>query len=168
MTLSPTRAQALREHLTENPGAILEAVAADHDVTLLACIQHLPDALYKERAGAQFERVLTEVAGWGEVLTIVHTPDVIMEFAGPFPAGRASHGFYNLRAKAGLKGHLRQGRCERIVFLRRPFMGLATASIVFINEEGGSMFKIFVRRGEDRALDAEQLARFERLAEETS
>jgi putative heme iron utilization protein len=36
------------------------------------------------------------------------------------------------------------------------------------DEAGGSMFKVFVRRGPDRALDPAQLAAFEALRERLS
>jgi putative heme iron utilization protein len=36
-------------------------------------------------------------------------------------------------------------------------------SIQFFNEEGGSMFKVFVGRDENRALKPDQVERFEQL-----
>ena len=164
MTHTQTPLSSIRAELLVRPDAILETVAREHGVSLLECLRALPPGMSVERDGAAFEQVLGQIATWGELTTIVHTPDVIMEFAGPFPAGKSGHGFYNLRGKEGLTGHLRVERCARIVFLERPFMNLRTAGILFINPEGGCMFKVFIRRLEDRSLDATQLAALRALA----
>ena len=60
-------------------------------------------------------------------------------------------------------GYLRAGNCKAILFLRRPFMGKESVSVQFFNEEGGSMFKVFVAPEENRALSPDQLERFEKL-----
>lgn len=160
----PSQPTDLRARLLDRPDGILEHIAQEHGVTLLECLRALPPGMIVEHDGARFEDVLGQIATWGEVTTIVHTPDVIMEFSGPFPHGKAGHGFYNLRGKGGLTGHLRVERCHKVVFLERPFMGLRTAGVLFINPEGGCMFKVFIRRLEDRSLDATQLATLRALA----
>jgi heme iron utilization protein len=65
----------------------------------------------------------------------------------------------------GLHGHLRHERCAAIAFVERPFMGKSSAFIAFINVDGGIMFKVFVGRDEARALRADQLQRFQALAD---
>ena len=52
----------------------------------------------------------------------------------------------------GLHGHFRHERCGGVAFVERPFMGKSSASIAFLNVDGGVMFKVFVGRDETRAL----------------
>ena len=61
-------------------------------------------------------------------------------------------------------GHLRHERCGGIAFVERPFMGKASAFVAFLNVDGGVMFKVFVGRDENRALKADQLDAFRKLA----
>jgi putative heme utilization carrier protein HutX len=68
-------------------------------------------------------------------------------------------------ARTGFHGHLRHERCAGLAFVERPFMGRLSASVLFLNLDGGIMFKVFVGRDEKRELLADQLARFRALAE---
>ena len=56
-------------------------------------------------------------------------------------------------------------RCAGVAFVERPFFGRPSASILFFNPEGGTMFKIFVGRDEKRELRGDQLAAFRALAD---
>lgn len=58
----------------------------------------------------------------GDVTTLVHTADVILEHKGPLPSGTHRHGYFNLRSKQGLSGHIRAQNCQAIALLERPFM----------------------------------------------
>jgi putative heme iron utilization protein len=49
--------------------------------------------------------------------------------------------------------------------MERPFMGRLSASVLFLNVDGGIMFKVFVGRDEKRELLADQLAKFRALAD---
>lgn len=146
------------------PEGVLESIASELGVSLFSVIRHLPQEQWTEMDGLHFGTILGEVATWGEVLTLVHTEDVILEMVGAFPRGKPGHGFYNLAGSGPLKGHLRADHCARIVYLRRHFMGLDTASLLFFNHQGACMFKIFARRDASRALDGAQAVKFEELA----
>jgi putative heme utilization carrier protein HutX len=67
--------------------------------------------------------------------------------------------------RTGFHGHLRHERCVGLGFVERPFMGRPSASILFFNVDGGTMFKVFVGRDENRDLKADQLAAFRSLAD---
>jgi len=170
MTLSkPSRSlgdarEALRAHLHAHPDAILEGAAEEHGATLLDALHSLPPDMVVERDGRYFVDALAEIATWGDVTTIVHTADVILEFVGTFPSGSVGRGFYNLAGHDGLRGHLRPERCAQIAFLERSFMGVPTASVLFVNVEGGCMFKVFLRRDASGAIDGTQLRAFRALA----
>jgi len=113
--------------------------------------------------GDFFIEVMEDLTGWGSVTFIAHTKDIVLEVEGPVPPGTLGRGFYNMHGDSPIGGHLRAGNCKAIHFLRRPFMGRESVSVQFFNEEGGSMFKVFVGRDENRELKPDQVERFEQL-----
>lgn len=156
---------ALKAHMAENPGAVIETVAHERGVTPRAVIEALPPEMVKIGGGADaFVTAMQDIAEWGEVTLIVHTDDGIFETTAPVSPGKLGHGYYNLTEPKGLHGHLRHERCGGIAFVERPFMGKSSAFVAFLNVDGGVMFKVFVGRDETRALKAEQLARFHALS----
>ena len=50
--------------------------------------------------------------------------------------------------------------------IERKFMGMDTASILFFNQQGVAMFKVFLGRDEHRQLLPEQLSAFRQLAQQ--
>lgn len=157
------RSARVRQALAQKPDAVLEALAAQHGLSLLAVIECLPAAMWKRISGEHFVDVMRDVSGWGDIAVIVHTKDAVFEFGGRLPAGTLGHGFYNLKGGGPLSGHLRHQNCRAIVFLRRPFMGTDTLSVQFFNALGEAMFKIFVGRDAERRLRTDQVEHFARL-----
>jgi len=155
----------LKAFMTENPGAVIEDVARERNVTPRAVIEALPEMMVRIGPGDQFAAAMQDIAQWGEVTMIVHTDDAIFEFTGAIPAGEVGRGYFNLMQPKGLHGHLRHERCAAVAFVERPFMGKASAFVAFINVDGGIMFKVFVGRDETRALRGDQLKRFQSLAD---
>jgi putative heme utilization carrier protein HutX len=153
----------VRQAIAEKPDGVLEAMATQHNLPLQAVIECLPSKIWKRISGDHFVDVMQDISGWGNIMAIVHTKDVIFEFNGRLPAGALGHGFYNLKGGSSLSGHLRHENCRAIVFLRRPFMGTDTLSVQFLNADGEAMFKIFVGRDEERRLKADQVERFAQL-----
>jgi oxygen-independent coproporphyrinogen-3 oxidase len=153
----------VRQALAAKPDGVLEAVATQHNMPLQAVIECLPGEMWKRISGDHFVDVMQEISGWGDIIAIVHTKDVIFEFNGRLPGGALGHGFFNLKGGSALSGHLRHLNCRAIVFLRRPFMGMDTLSVQFLNAHGEAMFKIFVGRNEERRLKADQVERFAQL-----
>jgi putative heme utilization carrier protein HutX len=156
----------LKSYLADNPGAVIEDVARERNLTPRAVIEALPAGMARIGPGEGFVPAMQDIAQWGEVTLIVHTEDAIFEFTGAIPPGEIGHGYFNLMQPKGLHGHLRHQRCGAVAFIERPFMGKATAFIAFLNVDGGIMFKVFVGRDETRALRSDQLARFKALAEQ--
>ncbi len=155
---------ALQSVMRDNPGAVIEDVARQHGVTPRDVIEALPEEMRRVKSGERFADAMQDIAGWGEVTLIVHTDDGIFEFTGTLPRGEIGRGYFNLIQPTGLHGHLRHERCGGIAFVERPFMGKASAFVAFLNRDGGVMFKVFVGRDATRALRADQLAAFRRLA----
>ncbi|ABD87532.1 heme utilization cystosolic carrier protein HutX [Rhodopseudomonas palustris] len=156
---------ALATYLAENPGAVIEEVARERNVSPRTVLEALPDRMVRIGPGDAFVPAMRDIAQWGEVTLIVHTVDAIFEFTGAIPQGEIARGYFNLMQPKGLHGHLRHERCAAVAFVERPFMGKATAFLAFLNAEGGIMFKVFVGRDETGALRADQLQRFQALAD---
>lgn len=157
--------QDLVRLLAEDPGAIVEDIAKTQNATAREVVEALPAQMRKFAPGSAFIDAMKDIGGWGDVTLIVHTEDGIMEFGGPVPAGEVGRGYYNVPGSKGFHGHLRHVRCAALAFVERPFFGRLSASVLFLNTDGGIMFKVFVGRDEQRELKADQLEKFRVLAD---
>lgn len=156
----------LKAHLATKPDGTLEAIAKEFNVSVLDVLKLSEDV--KLTTGDQFDAVWDDVVEWGKVTFIVSTDDIIAEFSGELPTGTHRHGYFNLRSKEGFGGHIKATNCTHIAFVERPFMGTATASILFLNQAGMPMMKIFVGRDAHRQLDSVQLEKFHALGDRLS
>jgi heme iron utilization protein len=155
----------LAARLALNADGILEQIAREYGVSTLEVVRNL---LHDHRSvvdASAFEAVMQDVTTWGDILFIVHTPDIVLECAGPLPPGSFGRGYYNVHGESPIGGHIRAENCAAIAFVSRPFMGRPSRSIQFFNAAGEAMFKIFVRRDEKRELIADQVAKFDALRE---
>lgn len=153
---------SLHDFLKTEPDGTLEAIASQYNTTLLEVVKNLPS--HTLAAGDKFDTVWDTVAEWGKVTTLVHTADVILEFTGELPSGFHRHGYFNLRGKKGMTGHIKAENCTHIALVERKFMAMDTASILFFNAVGSAMFKIFLGRDDHRQLLSEQVDAFRTLA----
>jgi putative heme utilization carrier protein HutX len=154
----------LRKLMRDDPTALFEKVAAEHGVTPRAAVEALPDEMRKIAPASAFFDAMADMATWGDVTFIIHTDDGIFEISGPVPQGSLGRGYFNLSGPTALHGHLRHERCAGIAFVERPFMGRLSASALFLNQDGGFMYKVFVGRDENRDLKTDQLEKFRALA----
>jgi putative heme utilization carrier protein HutX len=155
----------LAERLRANADGILEQIARDYGVSTFAVVEALPGEHRTIVPGSAFEEVLRTLIDWGEVLFIVHTPDIVLECAGKVPPGSFGRGYFNLHGDSPIGGHIKADNCAHIALVSRPFMGRPSRSLQFFNGAGEAMFKIFVRRDAERNLIAEQAGRFDALRE---
>ena len=153
--------QLLAERLAANPDGVLERIAEEVGVSTLDVITALPEEHRTIVPGSLFSEVMADLESWGEVLVIVHTPDIVLECVGRIPPGKVGRGYFNLHGDSPIGGHIRFENCTSIAFVARPFMGRPSRSIQFFNAQGGAMFKVFVRRDAERNLLPDQLDRFE-------
>jgi putative heme utilization carrier protein HutX len=107
----------LKERLAANPDGIIENLARDHGVTTLEATRMLP-AQYCRWAGADdFGAVMADLTQWGEVLMVVHTPNIVLECKGAIPPGEFGRGYFNIHG-ADRRPH--QGGALRRDRLRAP------------------------------------------------
>lgn len=153
----------LAERLAQNPDGVLERIAHDYGVSTKDVVSALPAEHQTMVSGELFSEIMSDLQSWGEVMFIVHTPDIVLECAGTIPPGNVSRGYYNLHGDSPIGGHIKAENCTAIAFVSRPFMGRHSCSMQFFNAAGEAMFKIFVRRDAERNLLADQVTRFEAL-----
>lgn len=165
MTATTTDDRRLRAEkaLAEKPDGVVEAIAAAAEVTPAEILALLPKDAATLAPAEAFADIWKEMTGWGDVLLIVHTADIVAEVTGFLPEGSEGHGWFNIHGDSPIAGHIRKDRCQSIAFIDRAFHGRRSCSVWFMNGEGSAMFKIFVRRNEARELLPEQLGRFEAL-----
>jgi len=162
-TVQEGERKPLAARLALNPDGILEQIAREYGVSTLEVVRNLLPAQRTIVEGERFAEVLEDVGTWGDILFIVHTPDIVLECEGPLPPGSFARGYYNMHGDSPIGGHIRAEHCRAIAFVARPFMGRASCSIQFFNEAGEAMFKIFVRRNAARELIPGQVQKFEAL-----
>lgn len=162
---APAR-QPLRERLAKNADGILEQIAREYGVSTFDVVEALPTEHRAVLPGSAFEKILGALTSWGPIVFIVHTPDIVLECEGPIPPGSVGRGYFNLHGDSPIGGHIKLENCKSIAFVMRPFMGRESRSIQFFNAAGEAMFKIFVRRDEQRELIGEQLKLFDALKAE--
>lgn len=160
---SPAATATLADLLAENPDGVLERIAVEHGVSTRDVVAALPAEHHTLVAGERFDDVMADLQTWGEVLFIVHTPDIVLECAGTIPPGTVGRGYYNMHGDSPIGGHIKFENCTSIAFVSRPFMGRPSCSVQFFNGAGEAIFKVFVRRDKERNLLPEQVQRFHAL-----
>ncbi|HEV7258181.1 MAG TPA: heme utilization cystosolic carrier protein HutX [Bosea sp. (in: a-proteobacteria)] len=156
--------QRVRDLLAAKPDGLIEAIAREAGVSTQTALEQLPADQRLFVAVERFEAVWQDLATWGEVLFLMHTPDVVLECVGTLPVGSFGHGYYNIHGDSPIGGHIKAENCKAIYIVDRASgQGRRACSVQFFNGAGDVMFKIFVRRDAQRALLPEQLERFESL-----
>lgn len=161
--VKPDRRKRALAALAEKPDGVVEAIAAKAEVTPAEILEILPRGAAVIAGKDHFLDIWSEMGTWGEVLFIVHTEDIVLEAEGSLPAGSEAHGWFNIHGDSPIGGHIRKDNCASVTFVDRAFHGRRSCSVWFMNEKGSAMFKVFVRRDENRELIAEQLNKFEAL-----
>lgn len=161
-TIDDRQARAVTA-LAEKPDGIVEAIAAKAEVTPAEILAILPEGAAISASADRFGDIWNEIRGWGEILMIVQTGDIVLEVPGDLPEGSESHGWFNVHGDSPIGGHIKKDNCTAIAFVDRGFHGRRSCSVWFMNAAGSAMFKIFVRRDENKELRGDQLAKFEAL-----
>lgn len=149
--------------IAAKPDGILEVMAETAGASLLQVMERLPDDSVKLVPAEKFDDIWKSLQGWGEVLFIVHTDDIVLECTGSLPDGTHGHGYFNIHGDSPIGGHIKASNCKAIAIVDRPFHGRRSCSVQFMNQNGNAMFKIFVRRDKERNLLPKQLEAFDQL-----
>lgn len=158
------RLEQARELLAAKPDGLIEGIAREAGVSTQAVLEMLPAGQRLFIAPERFEALWQDLATWGTVLFLMHTPDIVLEVEGSLPVGSFGHGYYNIHGDSPIGGHIKAENCRAIYLVDRASgQGRRACSVQFFNGAGEVMFKIFVRRDASRALLPDQLKRFEDL-----
>lgn len=157
------RRERAKAALAEKPDGVVEAIASKAEVTPAEILALLPQGAAVSAPAGTFSDIWTELRSWGEVLMIVQTPDIVFEVPGHLPEGTEGHGWFNIHGDSPIGGHIKKDNCASITFIDRDFHGRRSLSVWFMNAGGSAMFKIFVRRDENKELLADQVVKFETL-----
>ncbi|CDZ69322.1 heme utilization cystosolic carrier protein HutX [Neorhizobium galegae] len=161
--ISPDRHARALAALAEKPDGVVEAIAANAEVTPAEILEILPKGAAVIADKEKFADIWAEMTTWGEVLFIVHTEDIVLEAEGTLPMGSEGHGWFNIHGDSPIGGHIKKENCASVTFVDRAFHGRRSCSVWFMNAKGSAMFKVFVKRDAARELIAEQLQKFEAL-----
>lgn len=162
------RRARIRTALAMKPDGVLESIAREFGVSTQTVLEATPSAERLLIAADRFEEIWRELAGWGQVVFIVHTQDIVLECRGSLPGGSFSHGCYNLSSASPIHGHIKADNCRAIYLVDRLFHGRRSCSAQFFSAAGEAMFKVFAGRDAARELLPDQVARFEALWEKCS
>lgn len=157
------RLERAKAALAEKPDGVVESIAVTAQVTPAEVLSILPSGAAVSAAAKDFLDIWNELRSWGEVLMIVQTPDIVFEVPGHLPEGTEGHGWFNIHGDSPIGGHIRKDNCASIIFVDRQFHGRRSLSVWFMNAGGSAMFKLFVRRDEDKELRSDQVTKFEAL-----
>jgi putative heme utilization carrier protein HutX len=154
----------LKTIASEQPGLLPIEMAKQLQVTEAQVVFSFDSKMVTRIAGDQTESLLGELTSWGNVTTIIHSGGSIFEVKAPFPKGKVAHGYYNLMGREGqLHGHLRIDLITDIALVSKPFRGSESHYFGFFNEQGNSVFKIYLGRDKKRQLLLAQVERFQHL-----
>lgn len=153
---------SLAERAASSPGDLLEQIARDYGVSTLEVVRALPAEQATVVSGEAFADIMQEITSWGEILFLVHNADIVLECTGSLPPGSFAHGYFNIHGDSPIGGHIKADNCTAIAFVVRGLKRVGM-SVQFYNAAGESMFKIFVRRDDERELIPQQVAKFEAL-----
>lgn len=160
MTFDP---DAIRQDFADGKGGVLEWIARENGVSTLDIARLLPDDQRVIVADPPMADVLEELAGWGEVMIVKVTPAVVLEIASAIPPALMARGYFNFHGDTAFGGHLKEDACHHLAFLDRRTGERRSLSLVFYDGDGEVIFKVFVRRDENREMLPGQIVKYEAL-----
>jgi hypothetical protein len=153
---------SLAARVAASPGDLLEQIAREYGVSTLDVVRNLPAEQGTVVSSEAFADIMQDITTWGEILFLIHNADIVLECTGTLPAGTFGHGYFNIHGDSPIGGHIKADNCKAIAFIARGAKRISM-SVQFYNAAGDAMFKIFVRRDDQRELVADQVLRFNAL-----
>lgn len=127
-------------------------------------VAHLPAHWACWLPREQLQWLMYDLPSWGPMTTIIQVAGSVFEIKDNFPNGKPGHGYYNLMDKQShLHGHLKLDKIANIALVSKPLRGTESHCFQFFDEQGATIFKIYLGRDRKRVLLPEQVERFELL-----
>lgn len=158
--------QKIADFVNNDENFTISKISESLNVKNIDIYLNLPKEIATVADGDKFNEIIKNIESWGEVLIIKKTPSFIFEIKSKIPKGNHSHGYYNFSHDAPLSGHLKADDIKKIVFLSaKVVMGMLSHCILFLDENGDDIFKIYVARDKKRNFLSHQLEAFMKLKE---
>ncbi|EDM69133.1 MAG: heme utilization cystosolic carrier protein HutX [Moritella sp.] len=164
-----TTRNAIHQLMADKPRLRSIEVALELNCSELEVIQALPEQEVNMLPAEQAQRLLTDIADWGNVTCIIEVSGFVFEVKAPLPKGKNAYGYYNLSHDSdGLQGHLKLDNLSAMALLTRKVRGKLSYYVQFFDHKGNSVFKIYLGRDKDGQVIPAQITRFNALATQTT
>ena len=151
----------IEDLLTNNPELTTLEIAKELKVSEYEVLQNINEDIAKAVNPEHFDEIIEDISTWGKILMIKITPSFVIEINDNMPIGTYGHGYYNFDSKeSSISGHLKVSDIDKIIFLSKKHRGMISHSVVFYDVKGEHIFKVFVRRDENRELLVSQVEKF--------
>ncbi|WP_163130525.1 heme utilization cystosolic carrier protein HutX [Agarivorans sp. Alg241-V36] len=112
----------------------------------------------------QLQWLMYDLPSWGPMTTIIQVAGSVFEIKDNFPSGKPGHGYYNLMDKQShLHGHLKLDNIASVALISKPLRGTESYCFQFFDDNGSTVFKVYLGRDRKRVLLPQQVERFELL-----
>lgn len=156
--------QQIQQLLTSKPRLRTIEVAAELKCAELDVVRALPSHEVNLLPADMAEALLSQIATWGKVTCIIEVAGFVFEVKAPLPSGKNAYGYYNLSHEGqGLQGHLKLDNVGAIAQLMRKVRGKQSYYFQFFDQQGDSIFKIYLGRDSEGNIIEEQITHFNSL-----
>ena len=153
--------KSIEELLVENPEISTIDIAKQLDKSEYEILQNIDQDIAKAIDAKHFDAIIEDIATWGKILMIKITPSFVIEIKDTMPTGTYGHGYYNFDStESTISGHLKVSDIDKIIFVSKKHRGMISHSVVFYDQNGEHIFKVFLTRDENREILSEQLDKF--------
>jgi len=153
--------KSIEELLVENPEISTIDIAKQLDKSEYEILQNIDQDIAKAIDAKNFDAIIEDIATWGKILMIKITPSFVIEIKDTMPTGTYGHGYYNFDStESTISGHLKVSDIDKIIFVSKKHRGMISHSVVFYDQNGEHIFKVFLTRDENREILSEQLDKF--------
>ena len=153
--------KSIKDLLTINPELTTLEIAKELKISEYEVLQNIDKNIAKAVDSKHFDEIIEDISTWGKILMIKITPSFVIEINDNMPLGTYGHGYYNFDSKeSSILGHLKVSNIDKIIFLSKKHRGMISHSVVFYDVKGEHIFKVFVRRDENRELLVSQVEKF--------
>ena len=153
--------KSIKDLLTINPELTTLEIAKELKISEYEVLQNIDKNIAKAVDSKHFDEIIEDISTWGKILMIKITPSFVIEINDNMPLGTYGHGYYNFNSKeSSISGHLKVSDIDKIIFLSKKHRGMISHSVVFYDAKGEHIFKVSVRRDENRELLVSQVKKF--------
>lgn len=151
----------IEEILIENPDFSTLDIANQLKKSEYEVLQNINHTIAKAIDAENFDAIIEDIATWGKILMIKITPSFVIEIKDTMPTGTYGHGYYNFDStESSISGHLKVSDIDKIIFVSKKHRGMISYSVVFYDNNGEHIFKVFLTRDDNKEILSDQLNKF--------